>query len=136
MTERKYPDPQPAPETEAFWNAAKEGRFLVKTCRACGRAHWYPRSICPFCSSTDTAWIEGSGRGTIYSYSVMRRAKPPYAMAYVTLAEGPTMMTNIVDCDFDRIRVGDPVRVAFVQTENGFKLPMFRPVESSERSPG
>ena len=132
MSERKYPDPQPAPETEAFWEAAKEGRFLVRKCRACGRAHWYPRSICPFCSSTDTEWVEGAGKGTVYSYSVMRRAQPPYCMAYVTLAEGPIMMTNIVDCDFDRIRVGDAVELSFVKSENGYMLPMFKPAEKSD----
>ena len=132
MSERKYPDPQPSPETEAFWQAANEGRFLVRKCRVCGRAHWYPRSICPFCSSTNTEWTEGSGKGVIYSYSVMRRAQPPYCMAYVTLAEGPTMMTNIVDCDFDRIRVGDAVELSFVKSENGYMLPMFKPAGKSD----
>ena len=64
-------------------------------------------------------WRAASGKGTIYTYSVMRRAKEPYAIAYVTLAEGPTMMTNIVDCDFDALRVGQPVNVVFKDTENG-----------------
>ena len=50
----------------------------------------------------------------IYTYSVMRRGAPePYAIAYVTLAEGPTMMTNIVDCDLDGIRIGQKVKVVF-----------------------
>ena len=57
----------------------------------------------------------------------MRRAKEPYAIAYVTLAEGPTMMTNIVDCDFDALRIGLPVGVVFQETENGPPVPMFRP---------
>jgi uncharacterized OB-fold protein len=57
----------------------------------------------------------------------MRRAKEPYAIAYVTLAEGPTMMTNIVDCDFDALRVGQPVAVVFKDTENGPPVPMFKP---------
>lgn len=127
MSERAFIEPVPTPETEAFWNAAKQGRFLVRRCKACGRSHWYPRSICPFCASSETEWIEGSGKGTIYSYSVMRRAPVPYAMAYVTLAEGPTMMTNIVDCDFDAIRVGDKVQVKFVTTPEGNALPMFAP---------
>jgi uncharacterized OB-fold protein len=55
-------------------------------------------------------------------------------MAYVTLAEGPTMMTNIVDCDPDRLRIGDPVEVAFVATANGGALPMFRPITPTEDS--
>ena len=127
MNERVFIEPQPTAETAAFWDAAKQGRFLVKKCRACGKAHWYPRDRCPFCASADTEWIAGKGEGVIYSYSVMRRAKPPYVMAYVTLAEGPTMMTNIVDCDPDALRIGDAVRVAFVETAEGRALPMFKP---------
>ena len=95
--------------------------------RACGKAHWYPRAICPFCASDKIEWRAASGKGTIYTYSVMRRAKEPYAIAYVTLAEGPTMMTNIVDCDFDALRVGQPVSVVFKDTENGPPVPMFKP---------
>jgi uncharacterized OB-fold protein len=124
---RDYIEPEPTPETQAFWDAARDGRFLLRRCRACGRCHWYPRTLCPFCASTDTEWIEGSGRGTVYSYSVMRRAPVLYVMAYVTLAEGPTMMTNLVDCDPDAIRIGDPVRLRFVTTPGGWPLPMFAP---------
>jgi uncharacterized protein len=71
---------------------------------------------------------DASGRGTIYTFSVMRRAKEPYAIAYVTLAEGPTMMTNIVDCDFDKLSIGQAVSVIFKDTESGPPVPMFRPV--------
>ena len=91
-----------------FWDAAREGRFVVPVCSACGRAHWYPRAICPFCASDKIEWREASGRGTIYTFSVMRRVKEPYAIAHVTLAEGPTMLTNIVDCDFDGCASGRP----------------------------
>ena len=125
---RKIPAPTVSVETQAFWNAAREGRFVVPTCTACGRAHWYPRAICPFCSSGEIAWRDASGRGTIYTFSVMRRAKEPYVIAYVTLAEGPTMMTNIVDCDFDSLHIGQPVSVVFKDTENGPPVPMFTPV--------
>jgi uncharacterized protein len=71
--------------------------------------------------------MEASGQGTIYSYSVFRRAPIPYAIAYVTLAEGPTMMTNIVDCDLDTIRIGQAVRLAFKPTDGGPPVPMFAP---------
>jgi uncharacterized OB-fold protein len=57
----------------------------------------------------------------------MRRAEAPYAIAYVTLAEGVTMLTNLVDCDFDRLRIGDPVRVVFKTAEGGESIPMFTP---------
>jgi uncharacterized OB-fold protein len=125
---RKIPAPIVTSETETFWNAAREGRFVVPTCGACGKAHWYPRAICPFCSSEKVQWRDASGRGIIYTFSVMRRAKEPYAIAYVTLAEGPTMMTNIVDCDFDKLSIGHAVSVVFKDTDGGPPVPMFRPV--------
>src|SRR5919109_4935601 len=111
--ERKLPAPAISAETQAYWDAAAKGKLLVRKCAACGQAHHYPRTICPFCFSDKTEWIEASGKGTIYSYSVMRRAPVPYAMAYVTLVEGVTMITNIVDCDLDAVRVGQEVRLVF-----------------------
>ena len=81
--------------------------------------------MCPFCGNAATEWTEASGRGTVYSYSVFRRAPIPYAIAYVTLAEGPTMMTNLVDCDLDAIRIGQAVQVVFKPTEDGPPVPMF-----------
>src|SRR5262249_21907599 len=99
---RTIPAPPVNPETKPFWDAAAQGRLLIKRCTACDEPHWYPRALCPFCGSERTEWMEASGHGTIYAYSVFRRAQIPYAIAYVTLAEGPTMMTNIVDCDLAR----------------------------------
>ena len=126
--ERAIPAPMTNPETEPFWAAAREGKFLLRGCTACGKTHWYPRAVCPFCFSERTEWREGSGRGTIYSLSVMKRAPEPYAIAYVTLEEGPTMMTNIVDCDLDSLAIGQKVTVAFKPTQDdGPPFPMFRP---------
>jgi hypothetical protein len=124
---RKLTPPAVNPETKAFWDAAREGRFMVPFCAACGKAHWYPRAICPFCASDKVEWREASGKGTIYTFSVMQRVKEPYAIAHVTLAEGPTMLTNIVDCDFDKLRIGQQVAVVFQETEGGPPVPMFRP---------
>jgi uncharacterized OB-fold protein len=121
------PAPPVTPETRPFWDAAAEGRLLIKACTACGQAHHYPRAICPFCGSDRTEWRAASGRGTIYSYSVMRRVSVPYAIAYVTLEDGVTLMTNIVDCDLDAIRIGQAVRVIFRPTEGGPPVPMFAP---------
>ena len=126
--ERKIPAPEPNPETKPFWDAATEGRLLIKKCVTCGQVHFYPRAICPFCGSDKTEWVTASGRGTVYSYSVMRRVPIPYALAYVTLAEGVSMMTNIVDGDLDAIRIGQRVTVAFKPSEGGPPVPMFRPM--------
>ena len=125
--ERKVPAPAPNVETQAFWDAAQNGRFLIRRCTACSKAHWYPRTICPFCASDATEWANAAGKGTIYSYSVMRRVPEPYAVAYVTLEEGPMMLTNIVDCDLDRLAIGQAVTVVFKPTEGGPPVPMFKP---------
>jgi len=124
--DRPIPAPPVNPETQPFWDAAAAGTLLVKRCTACGQAHHYPRARCPFCGSDATEWIEASGRGTVYSFSVFRRAPVPYAIAYVTLEEGVTMMTNLVDGDLDAIRIGQAVRVVFKPTDGGPPVPMFR----------
>ena len=124
---KKYPAPVTNPETAQFWEAAKAGKFMIKRCTACGEPHYYPRAICPLCGSDATELVQASGRGAVYSYSVMRRVPVPYALAYVTLDEGVTMMTNIVDCDLDAIRIGQRVRVVFKPSEGGPPVPMFTP---------
>lgn len=127
------PVPVPNPDTEEFWAATLEGRLLLTHCNACDRPIWYPRPICPFCHSTDTSWVEASGRGHIYSFSVVRRAAgtwgevTPYVLAYVELEEGPRVMTNIVEADPERVDIGDPVEVVFFQTGEDSALPRFRP---------
>jgi uncharacterized OB-fold protein len=126
--ERKISAPSVNPETQQFWDAAAHGKLMIKKCTACGEPHFYPRNNCPFCFSDKTVWQEASGQGTIYTYSVMRRAPIPYAIGYVTLAEGPTMMTNIVDCDLNAIRVGQAVTLVFKPTEGGPPVPCFAPV--------
>jgi uncharacterized protein len=130
MAERKIQflgTPETNPDTKPFFDAAADGRFVVRKCTACNQVHWYPRALCPFCFSDKLEWVPASGKGTIYSFSVMKRAEVPYAIAYVTLEEGPAMMTNIVDCDFDSLRIGLPVRLVFRNTEGGPPMPTFTP---------
>ena len=97
------------PEADAFtrtyWDAAAEGRLLMRRCGACGRAHHYPREFCPHCWSEDVRWEEASGRATLYTWSVVHRndlppfgERTPYVAAVVDLAEGPRMMTEVVEC--------------------------------------
>ena len=123
--QRTIPAPPSNPETAAFWDGAAQGKLLIKKCRACGQSHYYPRALCPFCLSDATEWQTTAGTGTLYSYSVMRRAEVPYAIAYVTLDEGVTVLTNLVDCDLDRIRIDAPVRLVFKPAEGGEMVPMF-----------
>lgn len=127
MADRKIAPPPINPETKAFWDAAAEGRLLLKKCLVCGQIHYYPRALCPYCFSERTEWLPASGRGSVYAYSVMRRAPVPYAIAYVTLEEGVTMMTNLVDCDFDKLRIGQKVKLVFKPTDRGPPVAMFTP---------
>ena len=87
----------------------------------------YPRARSPFTLSDNVEWVEAKGTGKIYSFSVMKRAKIPFAIAYVTLDEGVTMMTNIVDTDLDALAIGQNVKVVFKPTDDGPPVPMFTP---------
>lgn len=106
--------------------ALAEGRLLIKRCAECGKPHYYPRPYCPFCLSDKTGWEQASGAGTVYSWSVERRAQPPYVIAFVTLAEGPTILTNLVDTDPDSVTIGQAVTLVLEERE-GAVVPLFRP---------
>ena len=126
--ERKMRDTAMNPGDQPYFDAAAEGKLMLKKCADCGEHHHYPRALCPFCLSDRVEWVQAKGTGEIYTYSVSRRAGPVvYCIAYVTLAEGVTMMTNIVDCDLDTVRVGQKVKVVFKKTEGGISMPMFAP---------
>ena len=126
--ERKIPPPSVNPENKAYFDAAANGRLVLKFCNACKQYHHYPRSHCPHCLSSDTEWLDAKGSGTIYTCSVLRRGVPvPYCIAYVTLEEGVSMLTNIVDCDLDAVKIGMRVKVVFKPTDGGPPVPMFTP---------
>ncbi|MDP3668811.1 MAG: Zn-ribbon domain-containing OB-fold protein [Telluria sp.] len=122
---RKISAPRPHPETEHFWQAASDGLLLLKKCEACGQVHHYPRAICPYCLSDRTQWIEASGKGQVYSYSTMGKEDAAYTLAFVTLDEGVTMLTNLVDCDPKELSIGASVKVVFKPSEGGPAVPMF-----------
>jgi uncharacterized protein len=123
------PCPIPTEDTKPFWAAAKERKFLIKRCLDCHKVHWYPRAICPFCYSDNTAWQPSKGEGVIYSFSPMKRAPQPYVVAFVTLAEGPTMLTNIIDCDPDEVAIGQAVELVFIDSDGEFPVPVFKPIQ-------
>ena len=138
MAENHPPAPAPVvhPEVKVFWDATAEGRLLLPRCEDCRTVIWFPRPYCPACGSLNVTWIEASGRGTIYTFTVNRRGAgdlaeyrqvDPYVLAYVELEEGPRVMTNIVDCDPDTVAIGQAVEVVFHDTGQGTALPRFRP---------
>jgi uncharacterized OB-fold protein len=124
--DRKLPDPVLNVGDERYFEAAGQGKLLLRKCNDCKEPHHFPRGICPFCFSTNLDWVEAKGTGTIYSYSVTRRAGPiPYCIAYVTLDEGITVLTNIVDCDLDTVKIGQKVKLTFKKSEGGTSIAMF-----------
>lgn len=135
--DRTYPKPLPKPSdlTRPFWEAAKRHELRIQRCGDCEGYVFYPRSVCPHCLSANLEWTPVSGRGTVYSYTVVRQAASkrfagdvPYIFAIVELAEGPRMATNLVDCPIEEARVGMPVTAAFDDVTDEFALVKFRPV--------
>ena len=111
---------------------------MLPQCLDCGRVHWYPRLICPYCHSTNLTWIEASGEGTLHTYAVQHRAfggwgeEAPYVTAYIDLKEGDRMMTVLrgVDAtDPNGIVIGSKVQVEFEKVDDETFLPFWRVVE-------
>ena len=127
----------PEPHTEPFWAGAKVGELRYQTCDDCEKVVFYPRHHCPYCLSAHLSWNVSSGRGTVYSYSVVRQNRVPafielgaYSVAYIDLDEGFRMMSTVVGVtDPTReISVGQRVMVEFEAQEEGeFPIPVFRP---------
>jgi uncharacterized OB-fold protein len=130
------PPPVPTRLTEPFWEGTRRGVLLIQRCRACGHWRWTPKLACPHCWSEDAEWAEASGRGTVYSYTVVHRSvdpaqfPSPYVLAIVQLEEGPQLLTNIVDCELDALRVDMPVAVRFERIDEEFVVYPFAPAES------
>lgn len=134
MEIRKKPVPIVNPWARPFWKAAREGRLIIQQCKDCKKLIFYPRIACIHCSSEKLEWVEASGKGTIYSYTVVETNAPsafmrdvPYVVAIVRLEEGVQMLTNIVGCDPYKVRCDMPVQVTFEKLDDEFSLPKFRP---------
>ncbi|WP_151448722.1 Zn-ribbon domain-containing OB-fold protein [Lacisediminimonas profundi] len=135
------PAPVTNPDSQQYWQGAQDERLLIRKCKFCGVLHFMPRYLCPSCWSTDLEWIQASGRGTVHSYSVIRRAsdpefsdRVPYVVALIDLEEGPRMMANILGDDALDIRIGHQVAVCFEERAGGAKVPQFRRSASKEEN--
>jgi uncharacterized OB-fold protein len=130
----RYDIPEADAFTRTYWHAAEQGRLLIRRCADCGRAHHYPREFCPRCWSENVTWETASGRATLYTWSVVHRndlppfgEQVPYVAAVVDLAEGPRMMTEIVQCEAAELRAGMALEVTF-RDGVGVGVPVFRPL--------
>ena len=132
MTYRK-PLPHVDPETRPYWEGARRHELLIQRCLDCGTYRFYPRAHCIRCLSDRAEWIRSMGRGTIYSYTVVRQnrdprwvADVPYNVVLVDMEEGVRLMSTVVDCPPEQLEVGMQVEVVFDDVAEEITLPKFR----------
>ena len=136
---------KPIPEitdlTKPFWEAAKRNELVLQNCKTCRKYQWYPRYSCINCGSRNFEWKKVSGRGTVYSYTIIRQVVAnspafqkdiPFVVALVDLEEGVRMYSSIVGCKPEEVHIGMSVEVAFAQVTNEVSLPEFKPTASKE----
>ena len=115
--EWKRPLPTPSALSRPFWEATKEGRFILQRCTQCREYVWVPQMACRKCLTETLEWTDASGRGTIYSYVVIHRAanpafKAPYTIVVVELEQGPRIVSDLIDIDPADVKIGMPVEVS------------------------
>ena len=125
--------PRVTPETEHFWTGGRDGELRFLRCGACGEYVHPPGPVCPRCLSRDLGVEAVSGRATVASYTVNHQPwypglDPPYVIAIVEVEEQPgvRLMTNIVGCAPEDVRIGMPVQVTFEEYDDVW-LPFFAP---------
>jgi len=126
------PLPHPTALSKPHWEGCREGVLRVQRCRDCGTYVFIPQPCCTSCLGEDLEWVESSGRGTLYSYTVVHRPQQPsfdapYTVVIVELEEGWHMLSNLVDCEADEVEVGMPLEVIFREMSEEISLPLFRP---------
>jgi uncharacterized OB-fold protein len=131
------PLPEPTPETAAFWDGARRGELIIQRCDDCRHAYFPPRPFCPSCGSRSVENEVASGKATLYSYVINQRPPPAFdgavAVAVVELAEGPRMMTNIVDVEQteEALVLDMDLEVVFEPQNDDISLPLFRPTDGA-----
>ena len=131
------PGPQASPLSQPFWDGCRERRLRLQYCPDSDRWVFYPRALDPHSWSTNLQWRDASGRGTVASFIVVHKPghpafqeDAPYVVALIDLEEGPRMLSNVVGCAPDQVRIGQPVRVHWVE-QGGEVLPKFIPEETA-----
>ena len=125
------------PETQFFWEGAAMSQLLLQRCDDCRKAYFPPRPFCPKTGSRDVEVFKASGKAVLWSYVINHRPRPdmgtePYAIAVVKLEEGPTMMTNIVNCSQtpEALVLDMPLEVVFEKMSDTISLPFFQPAKA------
>lgn len=122
----------PTPLTQPFWEGARAGKLMVQHCRACGKKFFRPEIACTHCRSRDWEWVQSSGKGTLYSFSVMHRSpspafKAPFIFAAIEMDEGWTLFSNLTGLEIDEAHIGMQVEVCFHTISEALTVPLFRP---------
>jgi hypothetical protein len=136
--ELNRPLPQPiTPEAKPYWDGLKEHKLMLPKCEKCG-PFFYPRIFCPKCHSRNLTWIQASGKGKLYSFEIVYqnfnpayKIKLPYVLAMIELAEGPRMMSNLINIEPDPkvLKCDMPVEVIFEKLTDDITIPLFQPAK-------
>ena len=117
-----------------FWEATREKRLLLQYDRVAQAYQFYPRPTSIYTGRrSNLEWREVSGRGTLFDFTIVRRARPPfrdhepYAIAVVTLDEGVNVMSNLIHCPEDELKAGLRVKPAWHPLSDGRHLLLFEP---------
>ncbi len=130
----RKPLPHIDEESRPWWEAAQRHELYIQKCRDCGDLRFHPRALCTSCMSARTEWVRCKGTGKIYTFTVTNqnqaggfRDSLPYIMAWVEVDEGLKMLTNIVDCPPEQVKIGMPVEAVFDDVTPEVTLVKFRP---------
>ncbi len=133
MKEYKKPLPMPTSWSKPFWDGCKRNELLIQKCKDCQKHIFYPKLFCPHCLSPNLEWVKASGRGKIYSFTVVYSYQPtefsenvPYIVAVIDLQEGVRMMSNIVGCTPETVKCDMEVKVVFENVTEEITLPKFK----------
>jgi uncharacterized protein len=130
---RKFTTPDDLPELhEPFWESIRQHAARLQRCDQCGTFRFIPTEICARCGSEDATWTLISGRGVVYTFTVVHRAptpayqaEAPYVIVHVEMEEGPRMISNLLGVDPTAVRIGQPVQLVYEDQEDGTSLYKF-----------
>ena len=127
------PLPEPSALTRPYWDALREHRLVLQSCRQCHAVRHYPRPVCDRCYSMDYEWIEASGRGTVHSWSIYHhpfhfafKRDMPYVVLTVDLDEGVRLQAPLRGATAEQLALGRAVEVIFEDATDDITLPAFR----------
>lgn len=134
MAKYEKPLPNPTADVKPFWDYCKKRELRMQKCCQCGYIRYPPSIVCPKCHFTEDEWVKLSGRGKVFSFVIVHymydkafARDMPYAIASIELEEEPRLMSNIVGCKLEDIKINMPVEVYFEDITDEFALPKFRP---------